>query len=126
MLKLVKKPGLANKAKEHNDAVGDNPAKRATVGMLRTVFRRGAGAFSTSHRPGITRDQWSYARVNAFLYLLLFLCVKVRSNIYDLRELARATSLVSLGSIQTLLRPHLSTEAAKRLCSLKVAIIFYK
>jgi HK97 family phage prohead protease len=62
--------GLANKAKEHNDAVGDNPAKRATVGMLRTVFRRGAGAFSTSHRPGITRDQWSYARVNAFLYLL--------------------------------------------------------
>jgi len=62
--------GLANKAKEHNDEVGDNPGKRATVGMLRTVFRRGAGAYSTSHRPGITRDQWSYARVNAFLYLL--------------------------------------------------------
>jgi HK97 family phage prohead protease len=62
--------GLENKAKEHNDQVGDNPAKRATVGMLRTVFRRGAGAYSTSHRPGVTRDQWSYARVNAFLYLL--------------------------------------------------------
>jgi HK97 family phage prohead protease len=62
--------GLANKAKEHNDKVGDNPGKRATVGMLRTVFRRGAGAYSTSHRPGVTRDQWSYARVNAFLYLL--------------------------------------------------------
>jgi HK97 family phage prohead protease len=62
--------GLANKAKEHNDEVGDNPGKRATVGMLRTVFRRGAGAYSTSHRPGVTRDQWSYARVNAFLYLL--------------------------------------------------------
>ena len=62
--------GLANKAKEHNDSVGDNPAKRATVGMLRTVFRRGAGAYSTSHRPGMTRDQWAYARVNAFLYLL--------------------------------------------------------
>ena len=62
--------GLANKAKEHNDDVGDNPGKRATVGMLRTVFRRGAGAYSTSHRPGVTRDQWSYARVNAFLYLL--------------------------------------------------------
>jgi len=62
--------GLANKAKEHNDEVGDNPGKRATVGMLRTVFRRGAGAYSTSHRPGMTRDQWSYARVNAFLYLL--------------------------------------------------------
>jgi HK97 family phage prohead protease len=62
--------GLANKAKEHNDKVGDNPGKRATVGMLRTVFRRGAGAYSTSHRPGVTRDQWAYARVNAFLYLL--------------------------------------------------------
>ena len=62
--------GLANKAKEHNDEVGDNAGKRATVGMLRTVFRRGAGAYSTSHRPGVTRDQWSYARVNAFLYLL--------------------------------------------------------
>ena len=62
--------GLANKAKEHNDEVGDNHGKRATVGMLRTVFRRGAGAYSTSHRPGVTRDQWSYARVNAFLYLL--------------------------------------------------------
>lgn len=62
--------GLANKTKEHNDDVGDSAGKRATVGMLRTVFRRGAGAYSTSHRPGVTRDQWSYARVNAFLYLL--------------------------------------------------------
>ena len=62
--------GLANKVEEHNDNVGDNPSKRATVGMLRTVFRRGAGAYSTSHRPGVSRDQWAYARVNAFLYLL--------------------------------------------------------
>ena len=62
--------GLANKVEEHNDNVGDNPSQRATVGMLRTVFRRGAGAYSTSHRPGVTRDQWAYARVNAFLYLL--------------------------------------------------------
>jgi HK97 family phage prohead protease len=62
--------GLKNKADEHNEQVGDNAGKRATVGMLRTVFRRGAGAYSTSHRPGMTRDQWAYARVNAFLYLL--------------------------------------------------------
>lgn len=62
--------GLANKVKEHNDDVGDSAGKRATVGMLRAVFRRGAGAYSTSHRPGMTRDQWAYARVNAFLYLL--------------------------------------------------------
>ena len=64
--------GLKNKVVEHNDKLdGSDPSwKRATVGMLRTVFRRGAGAYSTSHRPGITRNQWAYARVNAFLYLL--------------------------------------------------------
>jgi hypothetical protein len=38
--------------------------------MLKAVYRRGAGAFSTSHRPGKTRDQWAMARVNAFLKLL--------------------------------------------------------
>ena len=64
--------GLKVKADEHNQRLdASDPAwKRATVGMLRTVFRRGAGAFSTSHRPGMTRNQWAYARVNAFLYLL--------------------------------------------------------
>jgi len=64
--------GLKNKVVEHNDKLdGADPAwKRATVGMLRTVFRRGAGAYSTSHRPGVSRNQWAYARVNAYLYLL--------------------------------------------------------
>ena len=38
--------------------------------MLKAVYRRGAGAYSTSHRPGKTRDQWAMARVNAFLKLL--------------------------------------------------------
>ena len=64
--------GLKNKAAEHNEKLdaSDPTWKRATVGMLRTVFRRGAGAYSTSHRPGVSRNQWSYARVNAYLYLL--------------------------------------------------------
>ena len=64
--------GLKNKVVEHNDKLdGADPSwKRATVGMLRTVFRRGAGAYSTSHRPGVSRNQWAYARVNAYLYLL--------------------------------------------------------
>jgi len=64
--------GLKNKADEHNSKLdsADPSWKRATVGMLRTVFRRGAGAYSTSHRPGMTRNQWAYARVNSFLYLL--------------------------------------------------------
>ena len=64
--------GLRNKVTQHNDDLdaGDPAWKRATLGMVRSVYRRGAGAFSTSHRPGMTRNQWSMARVNAFLVLL--------------------------------------------------------
>ena len=64
--------GLKNKATEHNESLdaGDPSWKRATVGMLRAVYRRGSGAYSTSHRPGISRAAWSMARVNAFLVLL--------------------------------------------------------
>ena len=63
---------LANKVTEHNDALdaGDPSWKRATIGMLRAVYRRGSGAYSTSHRPGVSRAAWSMARVNAFLVLL--------------------------------------------------------
>lgn len=65
--------GLKNKVVEHNDQMNsDNKPSytRTTLGQLKAVYRRGSGAFSTSHRPGITRAQWSMARVNAFLYLL--------------------------------------------------------
>lgn len=60
---------LQNKVDAHNKA---NPeaGKRATLGKLLAVYRRGAGAFSTSHRPGVSRAAWSMARVNAFLHLL--------------------------------------------------------
>jgi hypothetical protein len=43
---------------------------KTTLGQLKAVYRRGAGAYSTSHRPGVTRAQWAMARVNAYLYLL--------------------------------------------------------
>ena len=61
---------LAKKADDHNESVGDKAGARATVGALRSVYRRGAGAFSSSHRPGMTRNQWAMARVNAYLHLL--------------------------------------------------------
>jgi HK97 family phage prohead protease len=64
---------LRNKVTEHNDAMKerDRPAwTRATYGQLGAVYRRGSGAYSTSHRPGIGRAQWSMARVNAYLFLL--------------------------------------------------------
>jgi HK97 family phage prohead protease len=63
---------LQNKADEHNEAMtaaGRPSWTRVRVGALRAVYRRGAGAFSTSHRPNMTRAQWAMARVNAFLYL---------------------------------------------------------
>jgi starvation-inducible DNA-binding protein len=59
---------LRKKMQEHNAKA---PAgRKATMSMLKAVYRRGAGAFSSSHRPGKTRDQWAMARVNAFLRLL--------------------------------------------------------
>lgn len=63
---------LQNKSDSHNEAMesAGRPAwTRVTVGKLRSVYRRGSGAYSTSHRPGISRPAWSMARVNAFLYL---------------------------------------------------------
>lgn len=61
---------LRNKLEEHNEKVGNDPSKRTTLRALQAVYRRGAGAFSTSHRPGMTRAQWAVARVNHFLHLL--------------------------------------------------------
>ena len=60
---------LRNKIDAHNDK-NTKSWQKATMGKLKAVYRRGAGAFSTSHRPGMTRSQWAFARVNAFLYLL--------------------------------------------------------
>jgi hypothetical protein len=62
---------LRDKVREHNDDYGADASKRATLSMLKAVYRRGSGAFSTSHSPAVrSRDQWALARVNAFLTLL--------------------------------------------------------
>lgn len=57
---------LKNKVKEHNSKY----KKKVTLGQLKKVYRRGAGAFSSSHRPGKTRGQWAMARVNMFLRMV--------------------------------------------------------
>jgi starvation-inducible DNA-binding protein len=57
---------LSTKVQQHNDKADHH----TTLSALKAVYRRGAGAFSTSHRPGMTRNQWAMGRVNAFLYLL--------------------------------------------------------
>lgn len=59
---------LKDKVSSHNEKAREG--RKATLGMLKAVYRRGAGAFSGSHRPGMTRDQWAMGRVNAYLKLL--------------------------------------------------------
>ena len=57
---------LKNKVKEHNS----KNKKKVTLGQLKKVYRRGAGAFSSSHRPGMSRGGWAMARVNMFLKMV--------------------------------------------------------
>ncbi|XHX78974.1 MAG: hypothetical protein RBJ76_03285 [Stenomitos frigidus ULC029] len=62
---------LGDKAKSHNKEHGADSSKRAFLSTLKKVWRRGAGAYSVSHRRTVqSRQQWAMGRVNAFLYLL--------------------------------------------------------
>mgnify|MGYP006284955425 CR=1 FL=1 len=49
--------GLSAKAKE----------SKIPKSVLEKVYRRGAAAWVTGHRPGATREQWAMARVNSFI-----------------------------------------------------------
>ena len=65
---------LTKKVREHNADVkkkGKDNWSKTNLRALKAVYRRGAGAFSVSHRPGMTRNQWAMGRVNAFLSLLM-------------------------------------------------------
>ena len=57
---------LKNKVAEHNKKY----SKKVSLTQLKKIYRRGAGAFSSSHRPGKSRDQWAMARVNMFLKMV--------------------------------------------------------
>lgn len=59
---------LRKKLEDHNKKA--SPGRKATMAQLKAVYRRGAGAYSSSHRAGVGRDQWAIARVNAYLHLL--------------------------------------------------------
>lgn len=60
---------LEAKVEQHNEE-HTGKGQRVTLDMLKKVYRRGAGAYSTSHRPNVTRAAWAMARVNAFLKLV--------------------------------------------------------
>jgi hypothetical protein len=59
---------LEKKVAEHNEKAPNG--RKVTLAKLKAVYRRGAGAFSTSHRPDQNRNSWAMARVNAFLKLV--------------------------------------------------------
>ena len=61
---------LENYKDEHNEKYSAK-SKQIDMGTLKAIFRRGAGAFSSSHRPQVSsRTQWALARVKAFLKLV--------------------------------------------------------
>lgn len=57
---------LKTKVKNHNA----DHSKKVSLNQLKKVFRRGAGAYSSSHRPGVSRTAWGLARVNMFLKMM--------------------------------------------------------
>lgn len=62
---------LQKKVDDFNEKESNTKYGRATLGQLKSVFQRGLGAFNTSHSPRVSSaEQWAYARVNAYLYLL--------------------------------------------------------
>ena len=77
---------LKNKVKEHNE----KSSRKVTLGMLKKVYRRGAGAFSGTHRPGQSRASWAMARVNTFLRMMRGGKVKDAYRKAD-SDIARAT-----------------------------------
>lgn len=64
---------LKKKVDDHNADVSKSWQK-TNLRTLKTVFRRGVGAYNTnpsSVRPSVTSaDQWAYARVSSYLYAL--------------------------------------------------------
>lgn len=62
---------LQGKVDDFNEKESNTKYGKATLGQLKSVFQRGLGAFNTSHSPQVkSAEQWAYARVNAYLYLL--------------------------------------------------------
>jgi hypothetical protein len=53
--------------KKKKDKYNKSHTKDVDTNSLKAVMRRGMGAYSTSHRPGMTRQGWGFARVNKFL-----------------------------------------------------------
>ena len=84
---------LKNKVKDHNS----NHSRKVNLTQLKKVYRRGAGAFSSSHRPGMTRGGWAVARVNMFLRMMSGGKVKDSYRKAD-QDVAKASEIDVTGS----------------------------
>lgn len=60
------KASLEKSAKDHNE----KHDRQVTLQQLEAAFTRGAKTYDSTHRPGKSRAQWAFARVNAFLKLM--------------------------------------------------------
>ena len=62
---------LKKKVDEFNERYKDKLGYGVNIGMLKSVYQRGIGAYNVSHSPAVkSPGQWAQARVNAFLYLV--------------------------------------------------------
>lgn len=59
---------LQKKVEDYNKYAASD--RKATLAMVRAVYRRGANSFSVSQHQGTTRSRWAMTRVDAFLRLL--------------------------------------------------------
>lgn len=58
---------IVSLTKKLNEFKETHKTNKVSLSDLKAVYRRGLGAYSTSHRPNITRSGWAMGRVNAFL-----------------------------------------------------------
>jgi hypothetical protein len=82
---------LKNKVKNHNA----KHSRKVNLTQLKKVYRRGAGAFSSSHRPGMTRGGWAAARVNMFLRMMAGKSVKDSYRKAD-SDVARSSTSIDI------------------------------
>ena len=62
---------LRKKVDDFNERYKDKLGYGVNIGMLKSVYQRGVGAYNVSHSPAVkSAGQWAQARVNAFLYLV--------------------------------------------------------
>lgn len=97
---------LREKVRTHNEKT-KAAGRKATLGALKAAYRRGAGAFSSSHRPGQNRNSWAMARVNAYLHLLRTGSPKNKNYVQDNDLLPSAHPRSSKGTTAAAFDPEL-------------------